>query len=120
MGPRTFLLVLAIVGGSAAAQSLPSAVMPINPGKVIQTYKQDRGPERGDEIPPGGFTLPVFEESPDGQRYRLKVGGKDAWVSKRDVRPDETAFSVRDMCSTAVASVHAGATRNANEACRRK
>lgn len=120
MSPRIFLLVLAMMGGSAAAQALPSAVVPVNPGKVIQTYKQDRGAERGDAIPPGGFTLPVFEESPDGQRYRVKVAGKDAWVAKRDVRQDETTVSVRDMCSTVVASVHAGATRNANEACRRK
>lgn len=120
MRPRFVFLVLAVVGGTVAAQSLPSAVVPIHPGKVIQTYKQDKGAERGDEIPSGGFTLPVFEESPDGQRYRVKLAGRDAWVAKRDVRPDETAVSVRDMCSTAVASVHAGATRNANEACRRK
>ncbi|MCU4119414.1 hypothetical protein [Variovorax sp. N23] len=120
MSPRISLLVLAMVGGPAAAQSLPSTVVPNNPGKVIQTYKQDKGSERGDEIPPGGFTLPVFEESPDGQRYRVKLAGKDAWIFKRDVRPTETTLSVRDMCSTVGPSVHAGATRNANEACRLK
>jgi hypothetical protein len=120
MNPRILLLLLALMCGSASAQALPSTVVPVNPGKVIQTYKQDRGTERGDALPAGGFTLPVFEESPDGQRYRVKVEGKDVWIAKRDVRQTETTLSVRDMCSTVVASVHAGATRNANESCRMK
>lgn len=119
MNPKLFVL-FAMAAGCAMAESVPLEVIPVNPKKTLQTFRQDIGVERGDEIPAGGFNLPVLEESPDGQRFRVRFAGKDVWLLKRDVRPTERTLSAREMCSTSVASVQAGATRNANDACLRQ
>lgn len=122
MRPRIFLLALAMVCGSAAALDptfVPTEIVPRSVGKPVQTFKQDQGSERGLEIPAGNFPLRVFEESPDGQRFRIKVGNADAWVSKRDVQ-QKGNLNVQEMCSTVGPTMHAGATLNANEGCVKK
>jgi hypothetical protein len=118
MKPRLFVL-LAVVAGCVGAQAAPEAVIPIFPSKSVRTFDQDSGGVPGEPVPAGSFPVSVIKDSPDGQRYQVDLKGRSAWVPKSDVRPKEN-IDAKQMCSTVVASIQAGATRNANEACRSK
>ncbi len=107
----------ALLMWGAIALAAPFEVEPLYAGKVVQTYAQEREGVSNGTVDAKLFPLKVFEESSDGGRFRVKVDGREAWVSKREVRPIAT-INVQEMCSTMVASAQSGATRNANEACR--
>lgn len=98
-------------------QAIPKKVMPLYSTRSVWAYADDSRKERKEALEAGAFPLPVLEESPDGQMFRVKHGGSDLWVSKRDVRPEDNQ-QLRQMCSTVNTSAKTGATRNANEGCR--
>lgn len=103
---------------STAAFAAPPAVIPLFNGKAVRTFAQHKGDVQADPIAAGEFPVRVLEESLDGTRYRVLAGRRDVWVPKIDVKAANAGIDVNVMCSTMVASVQAGATRNANDGCR--
>lgn len=103
---------------SAAAFAAPSSVVPLFNGKAVRTFAQHKGDTAADPIAATEFPVRVLEESLDGARYRVMAGGRDVWIPKIDVKAENAGIDAKVMCSTMVASVQAGATRNANDSCR--
>ena len=112
-----FVFVAAMIC-STAAFSAPSTVVPLFGGKVVRAFAEHKGNTAVDPIAADELPLRVIEESLDGTRYRVTAGKRDVWVPKTDVKAENAGIDAKVMCSTVVAGVQAGATRNANDSCR--